>query len=56
MNCQKRFFKTYDRAETGLAEWIERRFGDWEVPGSIPVKGMYLGCGHKPGGGCAGGS
>ncbi|XP_054580697.1 6-pyruvoyl tetrahydrobiopterin synthase isoform X3 [Eptesicus fuscus] len=29
---------------------------DSRVPGSIPVKGMYLGCGHIPRRGCAGGS
>ena len=32
-------------AETGLTQWIEHRPEDWKVPGSIPVKGMYLGCG-----------
>ena len=43
-------------AKTGLAQWIERRLADWRVPGSIPVKGMYIGCGHIPSAGCAGGS
>lgn len=43
-------------AETGLARWIERQAEDWKVPGSILVKGMYLGCRHIPSRGCAGGS
>ena len=43
-------------ALTGLAQWIERRPADSKVPGSIPVKGMYLGFGHIPSRGCAGGS
>ena len=49
-------FKYPHRAETGLAQWIERRSADWKVPGSIPVKGMYIGCRRIPGGGCAGGN
>ena len=44
------------RALTGLAQWIEHRPVDWRVPGSIPVKGMYLGWGHIPSRRCAGGS
>ncbi len=43
-------------ALTGLAQWIEHRPADSRVPGSILVKGMYLGCGHIPSGECAGGS
>ncbi|XP_023609005.1 delta-aminolevulinic acid dehydratase isoform X6 [Myotis lucifugus] len=43
-------------ALTGLAQWIEHWPADSRVPGSIPVKGMYLGCGHIPSGECAGGS
>ena len=48
--------KKKDGTETGLAQWIERRPADSKVPGSIPVKGMYLGCGHIPSRGCARGS
>ena len=38
-------------AEIGLAQWIERWPADSRVPGSIPVKGMYVGCGYIPAGG-----
>ena len=31
-----------------MAQWIERWPAEWKIPGSIPVKGMYLGCGHIP--------
>ena len=43
-------------AKTGLAQWIEFRSVDLRIPGLIPVKGMYIICGHIPGGGHAGGS
>ncbi|KAK1346378.1 hypothetical protein QTO34_000233 [Cnephaeus nilssonii] len=32
-----------------LAQWIERQPADQRVPGSIPVKGMHLGCRLLPG-------
>nr|KAF6336869.1 hypothetical protein mMyoMyo1_012075 [Myotis myotis] len=56
LQARREWQEIFKVAETGLAQWIERQPADWEVPGSIPVKGMYLGCGHIPGGGCAGGS
>ena len=34
--------KSMHITETGLAQWIERQSADWKVPGSIPVKGMYM--------------
>ena len=39
------------QAKTGMAQWIE-----CQTAGLIPVKGMYLGSGHIPSGGCARGS
>ena len=50
--CQHTINKNH-MAETSLAQWIERQPEDSRVPGSIPVKGMYLGCGHIPSRGCA---
>ena len=46
-------FKKLKMAKTGLAQWIEHWPADRKLPGSIPVKGMYLGCRHIPDRGCA---
>ena len=39
--------------EASNQQEVDSRFtyADWKVPGSIPVKGMYIGCGHIPSGG-----
>ncbi|KAK1344343.1 hypothetical protein QTO34_014910 [Cnephaeus nilssonii] len=36
--------KAVTLALAGVAQWIEHRPADRRVPGSIPVKGTYLGC------------